>query len=767
MSQLVYYSTGNYNNGNSIWFDNLLRTNNKKLQFIACTALAALSIYVLTPSLSTLLFKKSDKDMFSSSKRSDKYTTGLINNRNDCFANSSVQALSSLPKLTLYLNDILKQAQFLRNLLDNNKHDGLKDLNLGSEPQSAKQEADTEPEPRAKPHPLDNNPDLATHLNVSRPVFSNFSSTATITTLSLARSGGDEEGPLADTVQNSPAGEEVAEGQESSENNQNSTFATATTDQIPEIPMHEGLAQILYQLQQTVVSKTYISVWPFLHVIELIFDARISTGQNDAHELTQVILETLEKENIKLKKFVKDQSLNVIIPDFPVRGSLADHLVCLNCRDSSKVNVHPFSMYPLPVPQESTAILADMISDNQTETIEGYSCLSCKIRAILSNEKQRNFAGTSESERNVLQTLEKILPDIFINDDLSAELTTYIDNYNKDGVNTSILKSTIVKKTVVVDSPELLIIHLSRSVFNGMNYTRNSCNVAFEEDLGLQEQIIEKNKCVGVNNVKYRLRATVRHQGTHSAGHYECYRHKPDFVKDVGSGEVINRTPVVDFGMDSSRMAADVYNQAASASNQSDVSSISSQESELSSNVPFRTVFPETGATVARSNSTGDDDYVVGTEPPSSSSNAPSRKPSTLKKITGFISRRSSVASTASDSDSTNAFIDSTASQTSSSQNGGFRSRVNSIASLKMERKQSVDSTAISSSGTEFTATSASETDDPATNGSTIKRRLKKLKSALKYPYWRISDAQVKEAKSGEVLGETKYVYMMYYERVN
>ena len=41
------------------------------------------------------------------SKRPDKYTTGFINLRNDCFANSSLQAYSSLPSLTEYLNKFI------------------------------------------------------------------------------------------------------------------------------------------------------------------------------------------------------------------------------------------------------------------------------------------------------------------------------------------------------------------------------------------------------------------------------------------------------------------------------------------------------------------------------------------------------------------------------------------------------------------------------------------------------------------------------------
>lgn len=733
MYQVVYTSAGNYNNGNAFWIDSFIKNNHRKVQFIAFGVLTALSLYVLTPSI----FKKR-KDMFSSSKRSDKYTTGLINNRNDCFANSSVQALSSMPRLTLYLNDILKQAQFLRTLLERNNNDTVE-----VSPENSPAPEDTKDTLLSVADRLQTgSPRPSLQALSSRPALTSFSSTATITTLSNASDEVRSE-ELEEPNENS-SGTRVDEG------NVESGFSTASSDEIPEIPMHEGLAQIVYQLQQTVTSEKYISVWPFLHVLELIFEAKISTGQNDAHELTQVILETLEKENAKLRKFVKDQSLNVIIPEFPVKGSLADHLICLGCQGSSKVNVHPFSMYPIPVPQEMAANLTEIIADNQTETIEGYSCLSCKIKAILAQEKYRNYAGDSEEEKKKIATLEKIIPDVFINDDLSDELMTYIRSYKKDDCDTSTMKSRIVKKTVVVDSPPLLILHLSRSVFNGMNYTRNSCNVTFQEEMQIQEQKIQNNRCVGVKPVKYRLKAMVKHQGSHSQGHYECYRHKPDFVKDAITGQIINRSPIIDFGMDSNRMAAFAWNQ--SANNSSDVSSISSNESESSTSSPFRTVFPESSGNQPSSTALVDeDDYVIGSTD-SGSSNAPSRKPSKLKKIAGFLSRRSSAASAVSDSGSADSI------------QPGKRSRMNSIASFHMNRGNSYDDSVVSSSGADLTETSASEVDD-STSG--VKRKLKKIKSVLKYPYWKISDAEVKEAKEGEVLGETRFVYLLYYERVD
>lgn len=70
----------------------------------------------------------------------------------------------------------------------------------------------------------------------------------------------------------------------------------------------------------------------------------------------------------------------------------------------------------------------------------------------------------------------------------------------------------------------------------------------------------------------------------------------------------------------------------------------------------------------------------------------------------------------------------------------------------------------VSSSGADLTETSTSEQDEPST---VIKRKLKKIKSVSKFPFWKISDTAVREAKEMEVLGQTKYVYMLFYERVD
>ncbi|QLQ79460.1 hypothetical protein HG537_0C01070 [Torulaspora globosa] len=692
MPRVVYYSAGLGGNVNRKWLDKFVNSNGRVIRWLSYGLLVTLSLYILTPSIVRLVF--GPKMFANSSKRSDKYTTGLINNRNDCFANSSVQALASLPRLTSYLNDFLRQVSVVMGL----EHEKLNyNHNLDHDILTPKVEVG---------NPIDSSVDrlVSSEIGISKIKSSN-----SISTLQEESRPGDHT-PALSTAQHSLEGNDKE-----------------NEGQMPKILMHQGLARILSQLQETISSSRHISVWPLLHILEIIFNAKISTGQNDAHELTQIILETLQKENLRVKKYVKTNKFDVELPELPFAGELADHLVCLRCTNSSKVNVHPFIIYPLTVPQTMSARISDMVSDNQTNTIEGYSCLTCKVSAIVNNEKARGFENASAEERKILETLQKALPDLSINDELSQDLTSYINSYNKDGVVPANLKSTIVKKTVVVRSPSILVMHLSRSMFDGMSYARNSCGVAFEEILESREQLIRNNKCVGINPISYKLRAVVKHTGSHSQGHYECYRHKPDFVKDITTKAVINRSPVIDTTL----INGPPQHQT---TNPSPQDFLANNDFSLNSS-----------ALPSRSNSeTTTDDYII----ENSDSSKPSRRSSTLQKITGYLSRRGSV-STETCADTTNDYN---------------RSRASSIASSQMERTVSTDSQSsfVNSSESNVGNTSASDAD--ALPGD--KRPLKKIKSVAKYPYWHISDAKVKEAKTDQVLGELRYVYMLYYEQI-
>lgn len=740
MVKVVYYAGSGLNNGNSEWISQWINRNKSSSRYIGIGLVVALSVYILGPSVSSWIFGAKMFGSNSSSKRSDKHTTGLINNRNDCFANSSVQALSALPHLTRYINEVLKQAHLLRNIVEG----------------SSSSEGDVNEDEMllAQQH----NQHLERIAEERPAMWRSRTSTNTISTLNMIEArtpnGGASE---TNSIEEGRDEEDSAEDEDE-----------VSWRDIPKIPLHESLAQIMYQLQQTVAASHHISIWPFLRVIEGIFKAKISTGQNDAHELTQVVLQTLENENNGLQKFVKDNELDIEIPKMPVHGSLADHLVCLRCNESSKVNIHDFSMYSTPVPQTINALLTDIISDNQAERIEGYSCLCCKVKAILANEKNRNYAGVSKEEKAMLDQLEEQLPKFFINDELSKELTAYVNTYKKGDVDTSELKSTIVKKTVVVNSPDVLVIHLSRSVFNGMGYQKNTCNVLFDEELEVRTQVIEDNKCVRFKPEKYLLKAVVRHHGSHSAGHYECFRRKPEFVKDIDTNEIINKTPIVNFGIDSNKLAADMWNDAFSTSENLETVSIDSEDSNIPSHIPFRSVFPES----ANSAVVTEDDYVIGSTEFLDSNGDISRKSSTMKKFSGFLSRKGSISVTDNVSQSSSS---STISDGVRSPENSGRPRFNSISSTRRNRSTSVASAnaSIFTGSSIDQTTSATETESEYDRSGTDavpimkrKRRFKKLKSVVKYPWWRISDTVVKESKTSDVLSETKCAYMLYYEKL-
>lgn len=380
------------------------------------------------------------------------------------------------------------------------------------------------------------------------------------------------------------------------------------------IPLHYTLAKLLQELQQPIINSTTTSIQPITQALEFIYKTKISSNQNDAHEFTQIVLETLKQEYDLNKPLFSDVH-------FPFLGKISTQLVCVRCRNVSEIKTQDFLIYETITPQKYSANLNDILMNDQTDTIKDYSCLRCQINILLKNEKTRH-SELNDEEREIVDHLENCKTNLFINSDIPPYMLNYIKLYNKDGCIPSMFKSQVVKKSVLVNTPDTLVIHLSRSSFNGMNSTRNYCRVNFEEDLVVSEQTIIQNKSVRSTDIRYRLRSIIKHTGTHYQGHYQCFRHKPDFVKDSFVDSVIITSPIIKL--------PDGYN---------------------------------------------------------------------IKPSGSIISKYSNKDKTQS------------------------------------QEKQG-------------------------------KKRYKKIKSVVKYPYWHISDTSCKEVSTNSVLSETKYVYLLYFEKV-
>lgn len=237
----------------------------------------------------------------------------------------------------------------------------------------------------------------------------------------------------------------------------------------PKLILTAALRSMIAALNEPVASKTTLSSWPVLHALEQVHNSRVSTAQHDAHEMLHILLETIESETNSLKS------------PFPFSGSTVDRITCSTCKHTSNGPCSPFLVLSLIVPQRRTVSLESLLTTLcQPEYIGDYSCINCRLSA----------AGKSVYSQ---YTPDTVPPQV------EASLPQ--------------MKSSIVKTTHFDKLPRILVLHLSRSIYQGYGASRNACKVAVKEHLHVQD-------------VSYTLSALVRHKGTHSSGHYECFRRK-------------------------------------------------------------------------------------------------------------------------------------------------------------------------------------------------------------------------------------------------
>ncbi|AMD20803.1 HDR061Cp [Eremothecium sinecaudum] len=610
------------------------KLNSSSLRLILIGSLFTASSYVLGPSIISWLFPRR-KAANKRSKRLDQYTTGLFNSGNYCFANSSVQALASLPPLTVYLNGIFKAMEDIYILLKEESDD-----------QETVQLGETE----------DQGDDLCWELRSLHGI---------------------------------------------------------------DFRMHIALGKVLHNLQQPIKSPRNASLYELLSTIEEIHHCRISSYQQDAQEFSQLLIETLENEFNRFKKFLSEnvnRTDAVSLPLFPFNGFMANSIVCMKCNRSARVKLQPFNMYLQQIPQTTSVLLETLIHDSQAEIIEDYSCLVCKLNEIFANERQHGLDNKNDSDKSLLQELDRVFPTLAINDYLPDPLATFVSSYSMNRVSFTHTKSRIVKKTVLVNSPEVLIIHLSRSVFNGYSHSKNNCKVNFEEYLNVKEQIIESSKCVGVLSVRYKLMSVTVHSGTHTRGHYQCYRRKPNFERDC-------KTPSK--FMSSAAVFLPSLPKNHSSHSNADIDSIESNTNHNNVMDNGRETSFEKEAKRSMNNQTLSD-------------------PPKLSPIPHAFHNHTTYPSTKCSSYSSN-----------------VTNNVSSQPLTSIELASSALSDSLSDSHQRL-----SSTDILAASPPNNKRSGKTLKIASTLPWWKISDTKVSEHKLTTLLFETKNVYMLYYQRI-
>lgn len=711
-------------------------------------SVTAITFWVIYPSLPYPF--NTERKMFS--KRPDKHTTGLINMRNDCFANSSIQAYSSLPGLTKYLNQMM-------------------DVYLES-------------------------------LQLIRKFDIDLSAVVSIESLPKV--------PQSKFSQRDSLAEEK------------------TVSQFFRITLHIALAKIIRKLQDTQLTSRTISVWTFLHEIERIYNAKISRSQHDAHELTQLINETLENENVlcnhilrELKAYLIEKHLsceleNLEFPEFPFNGLVLSQMKCLSCGFLSKPNITSFLMLTLHPPQELSTDLTTLLDENESETITEYNCVKCRLQKVVATEalyKEQGKSNSAADQKLVDEVIElNNSENLFINDDLRPELEMFLKSYNKLGLNILDITSTVSRQTHILKPPKVFGIHLSRSAFNGVTVSRNPCRVSFSDKLSLSieeayvkdlqklqsadvgdssatvhesrvlttdindmedasvqqedvdvkgeewvvshdisdtesrtlstsnassisslESILESTQPASKhlrpssqqgqgaddtlnlikhfkdfkfndNNIyRYRLKAIIRHQGSHTQGHYECYKSKPLFVKD-GEGTILKLSPEI------SQEKIEAIDSVVLGSKAEDVRKKSTSTTDLHEH-------------------------------------SDNEKGNLREKFSLMIGRRPSIIQADPNDANLQEIINSglaTPAEVMVNEANYFH------PPSAREIQQLFDKFSVKNDQHQSTQV-----------------KMKKIPSIIKFPYWRVGDAQVAEVSKSAVLFETASVYMLYFERVD
>lgn len=317
----------------------------------------------------------------------------------------------------------------------------------------------------------------------------------------------------------------------------------------------KGLKTMIDSLNERPIYKKTISAGSFVRVLEHAFGTRISKSQQDAQELLQIVAERLGEEyyagrearkrarkggsvekidvdtvpsiaNIDLETTSSSTiasaptSLVALIdnqhpPDeengFPLEGQTEAQTECLHCHFMPKANPTSFVMLNLMVPHKSSTTLNECFDAHfKLEHIDDYKCDKCRLNhALESFTTKLNRAKSAQQSKTIQAGIDAIQKAI----DEDPEVPP--PNVELPDIALA-PKRRIARHVQITSFPKVLIIHLSRSIYDPRSSsTKNTSKVSFPERLPLGSIL---------NRRHYKLLGMVSHKGTHNSGHYESFR---------------------------------------------------------------------------------------------------------------------------------------------------------------------------------------------------------------------------------------------------
>lgn len=322
----------------------------------------------------------------------------------------------------------------------------------------------------------------------------------------------------------------------------------------------QGLKVMIDNLNERPIYKKTISAGGFIRVLEHAFGTRISKSQQDAQELLQIVAERLAEEyyagrearerarhgplidtvdaEITPPGLSSDEKGDLDCPKpaaiaalappdsvaeknnespldgedgFPLEGRTEAQIECLHCRFVPKANPTSFVMLNLMVPQKSSTSLNECFDAHfKVEYIDDYKCDKCRLQHALDSFTAKLTQAKSDEHRTSIQTSIEAITEAIQEDPEILPKGIELPDISLAP------KRRIARHVQITSFPKVLIIHLSRSIYDPRSSsTKNTSKVSFPERLPLGGLL---------NRRHYKLLGMVSHRGTHNSGHYESFR---------------------------------------------------------------------------------------------------------------------------------------------------------------------------------------------------------------------------------------------------
>ena len=327
----------------------------------------------------------------------------------------------------------------------------------------------------------------------------------------------------------------------------------------------EGLKSMIDGLNERPIYKKTISATPFIKVLEHAFGLRISKSQQDAQELLQIVAERLSEEyhagkearkrarrierGIESKGKIiaqdcpsaaevegaskssgsdetqptvsvptdqepaeaRDDDLNEEEDGFPLEGVTEARTECQHCGFIPKASPTSFVMLNLMVPQKSSTTLDECLDAHfKREFIDDYICDRCRLEHAIETFSHELAQAKSDEQKAFTKGKIKKVRKAIEEDPEKAPQDVHLPDTKLAP------KRKIARHVEIIKFPKVLVIHLSRSIYDlQFSSTKNCAKLSFPEKLDMGGLLNRRN---------YKLLGMVTHRGTHNNGHYETFR---------------------------------------------------------------------------------------------------------------------------------------------------------------------------------------------------------------------------------------------------